>query len=81
MIFTACLQSFAPVNWPGLCDSWLNPSPTGSCRGDYYRRSQGERDLIWAFASYEAEQKSGGRCLRVPPKARQISGLSQKKRG
>ena len=53
----------------------------GILPGDYYWRSQGERDLIWAFASYEAEQKSGGRCLRVPPKARQISGLSQKKRG
>ena len=53
----------------------------GILPGDYYRLSQGEKDLLWAFASYEAEQKNGGRCLRVPPKARQISGLSQKKRG
>lgn len=30
----------------------------GILPGDYYRRSQGEKDLIWAFASYEAEQKT-----------------------
>ena len=29
----------------------------GILPGDYYRRSQGERDLIWAFASYEANQR------------------------
>lgn len=28
----------------------------GILPGDYYRRSQGEKDLIWAFASYEAQQ-------------------------
>ena len=27
----------------------------GLLPGDYYRRSQGEKDLIWAFASYEHE--------------------------
>lgn len=58
----------------------VESQPHGILPGDYYRRSQGEKDLIWAFASYEAEQKNGGRCLRVPPKTRHISGLSQKKR-
>ena len=44
----------------------------GILPGDYYRRSQGERDLIWAFASYEAEQKnSGTREKQVPPRTRQ----------
>ena len=37
---------------------------------DYYRRSQGEKDLIWAFASYEAEHKSGKRSKRFPPRTR-----------
>ena len=31
----------------------------GILPGDYYRRSQGERHLIWAFASYEANQRQG----------------------
>ncbi len=26
--------------------------------GDYYRKLPGERDLIWALASFEAEQTS-----------------------
>ena len=31
----------------------------GWAPGDYYRRSPGERDLIWALASYEAEKLAG----------------------
>ena len=44
----------------------------GILPGDYYRRSQGEKDLIWAFASYEAEQKSGKRSKRFPPRTRHM---------
>ena len=40
----------------------------GILPGDYYRRSQGEKDLIWAFAPYEAEQKGGRRKQRCPPR-------------
>lgn len=50
----------------------------GILPGDYYRRSQGEKDLLWAFASYEAEQKNGGRCLRVPPKAGRSQAFHRK---
>ena len=44
----------------------------GLLPGDYDRRSQGEKDLIWAFASYEAEQKSGKRKQRFPPRTRHM---------
>jgi hypothetical protein len=29
----------------------------GILPGDFYRRGQGEKDLIWAFASYENEKR------------------------
>ena len=29
----------------------------GWAPGDYYRKSPGERDLIWALASYEVEAR------------------------
>lgn len=44
----------------------------GILPGDCCRRSQGERGLIWAVASYGAEQKnSGARKKQVPPRTRQ----------
>ena len=47
----------------------------GILPGDYYRRSQGERDLIWAFASYEANQRQGPKAhkpktIRIPSRAK-----------
>lgn len=44
----------------------------GILPGDYYRRSQGERDLIWAFASYEANQRQGPKpkTIRIPSRAK-----------
>lgn len=47
----------------------------GILPGDYYRRSQGERDLIWAFASYEANQRQGQKAqkpktIRIPSRAK-----------
>ncbi len=47
----------------------------GILPGDYYRRSQGEKDLIWAFASYEANQRQGPKgpkpkTIRIPSRAK-----------
>ena len=47
----------------------------GILPGHYYRRSQGERDLIWAFASYEANQWQGPKgpkpkTIRIPSRVK-----------
>ena len=36
----------------------------GILPGDYYGRTQGEKDLIWALSSYEANQKAAPRAPR-----------------
>ena len=50
----------------------------GILPGDYYRRSQGERDLIWAFASYEANQRQGPKGAK--PKAVRIKSQPRRKK-
>ena len=40
----------------------------GWAPGDYYRKSPGERDLIWALASYEANHNPPQVCPFLRPR-------------
>lgn len=37
----------------------------GILPGDYYRRTQGEKDLLWALSSYEADAAVKNRGART----------------
>ena len=46
----------------------------GILPGDYYSRTQGEKDLLWALSSYEANKKAP-----PVPRGKTVRGTKRKK--